>query len=197
MDDITSERTEKRALILTAAQEVFAERGFHSAKVEAIAERAGVAKGTVYLYFSSKKDILTGLIEDRIGRLIALIKQETGRNHGSLEAIRNIIFAHFDFYDHHKDFITLLYGQLGQIAEGMEGPAKRAFEQLTRMITDVLSRGMEERVLRQSDTQILTQALQGMIHAVAFDSVVHQRTLAPEEISCSVFELFCAGALRH
>jgi TetR/AcrR family fatty acid metabolism transcriptional regulator len=197
LDDITSERTEKRTLLLSAAQEVFAEKGFHSAKVETIAERAGVAKGTVYLYFPSKKDILTALIEDRIGRLIAQIKLATGDTCDSLEVIRKVIAAHFGFYSNHKEFITLLYGQLGQIAEGMEGPAKRSYEQLTRMITNVLTRGIEEGVLRQTDIPMLTQALQGMIHAVAFEWVVHERTVEPAQVAHSVFELFCTGALRH
>ncbi len=73
------EKTNKRELILAAAQEVFFEKGYHSATSEEIARRAGIGKGTIYQYFDSKLEIflemhrlfiaqynekLSGLIDD-------------------------------------------------------------------------------------------------------------------------------------
>lgn len=195
LGELSGDRSDKRFTILAAAQEVFAEYGFHRAKVETIAERASVAKGTVYLYFTSKKELLTALMEDRMSRLARLIEATMCEECGILEMIEGIIKAHFLFYHEEKEFITILYGQLGQIAEGMEGPAKRGSEALTDMVSGVMKHGVETGLLQPVCVQTLAQALQGMIHAVAFDWVVKCSSAPPETLAKEVYELFCWGAV--
>src|SRR5688572_17420546 len=63
----------KRDRILDAAERVFAARGFFTAKVADIAKEAGVADGTIYLYFKSKDDLLISLFESRMERVNALL----------------------------------------------------------------------------------------------------------------------------
>lgn len=214
---------DKQEPILTAAQHVFATEGFHAARVDSIARLAGVAKGTIYLYFRSKEEILVALMENRFGRLRTLIRAGLEANTGDTtdlttsaasasaagatatvqsqeaanafrESIRRIIAAHFQFYSEHKEFVAILYGQLGRIAQGMEEPAKRSAEDLSRMIAGVLAWGVESGVLRPIDPHTLASALQGMIHAVAFVWSVGQNDASPAELSDSVFSLFWSGA---
>lgn len=191
---------DKQELILTAAQHVFATEGFHAARVDSIARLAGVAKGTIYLYFRSKEEILVALMENRFGRLRTLIRAGLEANTGKeaanafRESIRRIIAAHFQFYSEHKEFVAILYGQLGRIAQGMEVPAKRSAEDLSRMIAGVLARGVESGVLRPIDPHTLASALQGMIHAVAFVWSVGQNDASPAGLSDLVFSLFWSGA---
>lgn len=64
-------RVEKRARILEAAIHVFAEKGFHAARISDIAERAGVADGTIYLYFKHKEDILLSVFEEKMDELMS------------------------------------------------------------------------------------------------------------------------------
>lgn len=64
---------DKRERILAAATKVFARSGFHATRVSDIARVAGVADGTIYLYFESKEDLLVSLFDDRISRLLAHI----------------------------------------------------------------------------------------------------------------------------
>ena len=58
-------KSEKRGRITEAAIAVFAERGFHAARVSDIARRAGVADGTIYLYFKNKEDLLLSIFEEQ------------------------------------------------------------------------------------------------------------------------------------
>ena len=69
-----SRTNEKRARILDAAVKVFAERGFHSATVAEIARGAGVADGTIYLYFKGKDDLLLRLFDVKMTELVAEVK---------------------------------------------------------------------------------------------------------------------------
>ena len=63
----SSRKLDKKALISRAAIEVFAEKGFHQARVSDVAARAGVADGTIYLYFKNKEDLLLSVFEDSMG----------------------------------------------------------------------------------------------------------------------------------
>lgn len=85
-------RAEKNALtrrkLLDAAREVFVERGFHGASLDAVAERAGFTKGAVYSRFASKADLFLALLEERIDQSLAAIRAMAGSGavEGDLEA---------------------------------------------------------------------------------------------------------------
>src|SRR5713101_8595699 len=68
------QRNDKRARILDAAVKVFAERGYFSSTVAEIARAAGVADGTIYLYFKSKDDLLLRLFDEKMTQLLAEAK---------------------------------------------------------------------------------------------------------------------------
>ncbi|MFT7621965.1 MAG: TetR/AcrR family fatty acid metabolism transcriptional regulator, partial [Myxococcota bacterium] len=67
-------RSDKRERIIAAAVKVFAAKGFYCARVSDVAREAGVADGTIYLYFESKEDLLRGLFEENMTRIIARLK---------------------------------------------------------------------------------------------------------------------------
>src|SRR5579859_3863643 len=69
-----SGRGDKRERILDAAVRVFASKGFHATRVSEVAKAAGVADGTIYLYFKSKDELLVSLFEDRLERLLAFLR---------------------------------------------------------------------------------------------------------------------------
>src|SRR5215831_13437520 len=69
------DRADKRERILTAAERVFARHGFFAARVSEIAKDAGVADGTIYLYFKSKDDLLISLFENRMRQVNERLRQ--------------------------------------------------------------------------------------------------------------------------
>ena len=71
MPEPTAGKVDKRTLITEAAVEVFAEKGFHQARISDIAKRAGVADGTIYLYFKNKDDLLLSVFEEKMDYLIS------------------------------------------------------------------------------------------------------------------------------
>jgi TetR/AcrR family fatty acid metabolism transcriptional regulator len=82
---------DKRVRILDAAVRVFAKKGFHATRVSEVAKAAGVADGTIYLYFKSKDELLVSLFEDRVERLLAFLHSELPRVTGAAEKLRRII----------------------------------------------------------------------------------------------------------
>jgi len=137
----------KEADILEAAVKVFAVKGFHNAKIHSIAETAGIATGSVYLYFKNKESILNKIFENIWGQLyreISGLKQRSDIN--PIEKIDYLIDLFFDIFNtkpelaivfvneqpnvsHKKDSLWLKYNELfiedgekiaaGGIAEGV------------------------------------------------------------------------------
>jgi len=88
-------RMDKRHLIVEAAVHVFAEKGFHQARVSDVARRAGVADGTIYLYFKNKEDLLLCIFEEKMDELLRELAVALTGVDGLEERIRT--FARFHF----------------------------------------------------------------------------------------------------
>jgi TetR/AcrR family fatty acid metabolism transcriptional regulator len=88
-------RAEKRDKIIDAAVSVFAERGFHQARVSDIARLAGVADGTIYLYFRNKEDLLLSIFEEKMDELLSGLAVALKHTEHPEEQVRE--FARFHF----------------------------------------------------------------------------------------------------
>lgn len=86
-------KDERRELLLNAALEVFFENGFMAARMDDIAARANLSKGTLYLYFSSKEDLFNGLVEIISTPRLNQLRSITAKSHGLVEALD--VFADF------------------------------------------------------------------------------------------------------
>jgi AcrR family transcriptional regulator len=94
------EKEKRRQSILRAAREVFFEDGFHQATVEAVAERAEVSKGTVYLYFESKETILAHLLLEGLHELVGELEAAytADESLAADERLRRLGRAYFQFF---------------------------------------------------------------------------------------------------
>ena len=88
-------KSDKRTLITDAAVEVFAEKGFRQARVSDVARKAGVADGTIYLYFKNKEDILLSIFEEKMDILLTGLAETLRGTNEPDEQIRR--FARFHF----------------------------------------------------------------------------------------------------
>jgi len=86
----------KRARILRAAIEVFASKGFFSARMNDVARAAEVADGTLYLYFEGKEHLLESVFDDVLGRFIELLEQELEGLEDPLDKLRVMVQLHLD-----------------------------------------------------------------------------------------------------
>lgn len=89
-------RADKRELITDAATHVFAEKGFHQARVSDVARRAGVADGTIYLYFKNKEDLLLSIFEEKMDLLLQGLDEAIGQVTDPRQRIRAFASFHFE-----------------------------------------------------------------------------------------------------
>src|SRR5258706_10903863 len=101
--------------ILEAARKVFAEKGFHEATVDDIAEAAGVAKGTIYLYYESKRDVYFAALKLGIAQMHVLLVRELKSALTPEEKLKSLIAAKLAYFDENRDFFKIYYSELGNI----------------------------------------------------------------------------------
>src|SRR2546423_14911807 len=108
---------DKRARILDAAIKVFAERGFHSATVAEIARAAGVADGTIYLYFKGKDDLLLRLFDEKMTGLVAEMKTAVAQERSAAEKLKRFIQLHLALVERNPELASVLIVELRQSAQ--------------------------------------------------------------------------------
>ena len=91
-------QTNARARILTAALEEFSEKGFHNATIDSMAERAGIAKGTVYRYFKTKEQLFNALKEDTIGEFVEMARKKISTEDDILTILEQVIENYLAFF---------------------------------------------------------------------------------------------------
>jgi TetR/AcrR family fatty acid metabolism transcriptional regulator len=95
MPSSDTNRPDKRERITDAAICVFAQKGYHAARVSDVAKEAGVADGTIYLYFRNKEDLLLSIFEEKMGMLTDLLQAEIDGVDCPLEKMRVFSRQHF------------------------------------------------------------------------------------------------------
>jgi AcrR family transcriptional regulator len=129
-------REEREASMLREAGAVFAERGFHAASMDEIADRVGVSKPMVYNYFGSKEALYFAYIEDAGRDLVASIVDAERARRGETVELRLAAGtgAFFRFVDEHRDSFAVLYSEMA--ARG--GPARREVSAIRRQIIELV-----------------------------------------------------------
>ena len=105
---------DKHQRILDAAVAVFAEKGFFSARIADIAERADVADGTVYLYFQSKEDILMTAINTAFDAFMSLARTELKKLSSPVDRLRRLAFLHLDALGSNRNLAVVFQMELRQ-----------------------------------------------------------------------------------
>lgn len=134
--------------IEAAAVRVIAEKGLAGATMQAIAEEAGVAKGTLYLYFENRADLLQNAAEGTYSEILERLEAVFAQDLQFADKIRALVQAQLEFVDSHRDFFRLYVAVRyagGDIAEGsrLERPTISQFQTYLRRLTELLDGAIE------------------------------------------------------
>ncbi|MCR8642370.1 TetR family transcriptional regulator [Paenibacillus sp. N1-5-1-14] len=144
----SSKKKEKYDLILDAALKVFAEHGFHRSQVAKIAREAGVADGTIYLYFKRKEDILICLFREQLGRLLQLAHDAIQDITDVKQALRTICEIHYTHLENNVDLAFVTQIELRQSSLELRKEIGIAFKPYIELVENVLHKGIEQNVFR-------------------------------------------------
>ncbi|MGD0864077.1 MAG: TetR/AcrR family transcriptional regulator [Rhizomicrobium sp.] len=131
--------------ILEAALMVFAEKGYASARMDDIAARAGVTKGTIYLYFDNKEAVFKTLVRDSIGDTLARVVEAAERFEGSASDLLRLMLRTIGQFVRTSDRVVLpkiVIGELGNFPELMRFYREEVVEKGLAALGSVISRGV-------------------------------------------------------
>lgn len=155
---------DKRERILDAAERVFARHGFYTARVAEIARDAGVADGTIYLYFKSKDDLLISLFESRMERVNTELQAKVGEVDTAPEKIRVFLNAYAALAKEHPHVAEVLTIELRQSSKFMKEYANPRFGEFLRMLAHIVEQGQKAGELdNKIPAHVAARALFGAI----------------------------------
>jgi TetR/AcrR family fatty acid metabolism transcriptional regulator len=159
---------DKRERILDAAVAVFAKTGFHRARVADVAKAAGVADGTIYLYFDSKEDLLVKLFEDRVERLLTHLRVELPKETTATGKLRRVIEVQLGILENERELAEVLTIILRQSTKLMKDRAAPKFGEYIDSIADVVARGQKAGELRSDvSPHVVARAIFGALDGLA------------------------------
>lgn len=144
------QNSEKYQKILEAAVVVFSERGFFQSTVSQIAKKAGVADGTIYLYFKNKDDILVQFYEYKTRQVFKRFRRAVDQAASSEEKLRNLVRTHLEEFQKDINMAIVYQAELHQHQRLAQNVIKEMSKMYRDIITEVLELGQQEGYFRRN-----------------------------------------------
>lgn len=159
---------DKRDRILDAAVRVFAKEGFHATKVSDIARAAGVADGTIYLYFKSKEELLVSLFEDRVERLLRYLGSELEKIDSVPQKYRRIVELQLGIFQDERELAEVVTIILRESTKLIKEFAAPKFMEYLDAIAKVVAEGQARGDFRSDvSPHLVARATFGALDGIA------------------------------
>ena len=160
-------REERKKLVLLSAKAVFAQKGYHQASVSDIIQRAGIARGTFYLYFRSKRDVFNSILDEIVKELGRVIKQiDLDSSASTLEQLRSILRLIIMLALENPDMAQIVLNRAGGLDSEFDGKLRGFYEVVLGKIESSLQQGIELGLVRKCNTKITACCILGCMKEV-------------------------------
>jgi TetR/AcrR family transcriptional regulator, fatty acid metabolism regulator protein len=185
----------KRDAILRAAIDVFAERGFFNAQVADVARAAGVAAGTVYLYFKSKDDLLVSIFERSMRDGLTNGRAAVANLQDPRERLLRLARAHLARLGHDRNLAIVFQVELRQSTKFMERFSATLLRDYLGLIREAIADGQREGLFRADvKATAMAKMLFGALDEMATNWILSRRRYSLEADADTVVDLFLNGA---
>ena len=192
------QKRERRRQILDAAKHVFADSGYHGASIHAIIDRAGIARGTFYLYFESKSAVFSSILDEameRLRRLMHRIDVDDPKAAPPQVQLRQQIVAALEFVVQDRALAMLLLSA----GHTPDAEAAERLDQFFGEVRDLLRRafeaGQEIKLLRKVQPELLAAAFLGMIRGVVEHIITHAHPPTVESVVDEILLVALRGVI--
>jgi TetR/AcrR family transcriptional repressor of mexJK operon len=160
------DRTPKRERILAAGLSLFANAPYQSVTMDSVAAAAGVAKGTLYLYFESKEDLYLGILSDGLETITRNYQAGANPAASIADRLRRAIVITLEFYDQRRDLLRLMATEEPRMAEARNRLIDEWRERGVRFFSSLIEEGAHAGVFRAVDPLLATWAILGSMRSV-------------------------------
>ncbi len=186
--------TDKREAILRAAISVFAHNGYFNAKVADIAREAGVADGTVYLYFKSKEEILHSIFDRSVDEAVAEAKEQLATISDPRDKLRQIARLHLDRLGADRDLAVVFQVELRGSTKFMEEFSAAGFAEYLELIRSTFEEGQRAGLFRpELNAKVVSKVLFGALDEMATNWILSKRRYKLGPLADQVLDIFLSG----
>ena len=185
---------DKPQQIIEAAVRIFARKGYYNSRVSDIAREAGMAAGTIYLYFKTKDDILVTLFRDKMAQFVAASRKAVAEEPDAVAKLRRLIHLHFEMLEENPELAEVMQVEQRQGQKFFRGASAQEISAYFALIGSVLEEGVAQRQLRPSlPVKVATKALFGAMDQMATSWVLGKRGYRLTDTAESVADIFLRG----
>jgi TetR/AcrR family fatty acid metabolism transcriptional regulator len=183
--------------IVDAAIRVFARNGYYNSRVSDIAREAGIASGTIYLYFRTKEEILVTLFRDKMAAFVAHLRQEIAGEVDAVAKIRRLVERHFSVLEQSPALAEVVQVELRQGHKFFRGASAHEVSAYFELIGSVLEEGVAAGRFRADlPVKIATKVLFGAMDQMATSWVLGKRGYRLVDAADAVATIFLKGVTR-
>ena len=188
-------RADKRDAILRAAIDVFASHGFFNAQVADVARAAGVAAGTVYLYFEGKDDLLVSIFERTMRDAIAEGRAAVAPVGDPVEQLRTVARVHLDRMGRDRSLAVVFQVELRQSTKFMERLSATLLREYLGIIRGIIVDGQKRGAFRKDlNATLAAKLFFGGLDEMATNWILSRRKYALASEADAIVDLFVHGA---
>jgi len=189
---------EKPQQIIEAAIRVFARTGYYSSRVSDIAREAGIASGTIYLYFKTKEEILVTLFREKMAEFVAYLRREIADERDPEAKLRRLVALHFTVLEQNPALAEVVQIELRQGHKFFRGASAHEVSAYFDLIGSILEEGVAAgRFEPDLPVKVATKVLFGAMDQVATSWVLGKRGYRLTESADAVATIFLKGVIRN
>jgi AcrR family transcriptional regulator len=186
-------KQDKRLQILAAAAKIFTAKGFHPTKVEEIATAAGVGKGTVYEYFSSKTEVFREMLSYLLEFYKQYFEERLDRSKSVREQLFTIMSTHAHFLKNNKDLFSLILEPHQPIDEETQAWLVAERREILDGLAQIIQTGIERGELKPVNTFVAAQILLGTMISFSGEVFLAKKDWDYQEIINHILEILFQG----
>jgi len=185
---------DKREAILRAAIKVFARKGFFNAKVADVAKEAGIADGTVYLYFKGKDEILHSIFDQAMERFIAEGRSELASLDSPVDKLRKIAELHLARLGADRDLAVVFQVELRGSTKFMREFSAAGFHDYLEVIRITIEEGQKAGIFRSDIKPVIcAKILYGSLDEMVTNWILSKKPYSLEPMAEEVMKIFLKG----
>jgi len=180
--------------IIDAALEVFAEYGYHNCQVAKIARQAGIADGTIYLYFANKEDVLVSVFREKMNEFITQLKVLLQLHTSALEKLSVLVNFHFNHLEKNPSLANFIQIQLRQSDASIRSGIAEPLKQYYQLIETLIDEGKQQGTFNpQIKTKVTREVIFGCMDEIVSCWVFSSRKYSLSKNASDVLTILKSG----
>lgn len=187
-------KTDKKQSIYLAAAKLFGEKGFERTSLDEVAQKAGVAKGTIFYHFQSKDKLFSELIKEGVMQITEKIDLIAAKDIPVEEKLNLVVEFHFEFFKDNRDICLMILGQMGNFQKRWQDNIKLIRNSYLKSMERIVAEAKEKNTISHNlETESLIIILFSLLAVAGIDWAIFHPEIPEEKMTATVKALLFGG----